>query len=69
MVKKGEKRGWSAGRKPRPVIAISPWGVETRYSSGREAARELGLRQSGIAYVLSGARKSTGHYRFKYADE
>ena len=68
MVKKGEKRHWCAGRKPKPVIAISPLGEETLYPSGRDAARNLNLRQSGITYVLSGQRKTTGGYRFKYAD-
>lgn len=53
----------------KPVIAINGWGKERRFPSGREAARQLGLRQSGIAYCLAGQRKKTGGYRFKYAEE
>ena len=69
MIKKGEKRTWNAGRSPKPVIAIDRLGTETRYPSGRDAARKLCLRQSGIAYVLSGSRKTTGGYQFRYADD
>lgn len=60
---------WVAEAKSKPVIAINGWGKEFRFPSGREAARQLGLRQSGIAYCLSGQRKKTGGYRFRYADE
>lgn len=64
-----EKRKSNGGLKPKPVIAINGWGVETRYSSGREAARQLGIQQSGVTYCLSGQRKKAGGYRFRYADE
>lgn len=65
---KGKPRTWNSGRKRRPVIAVNGWGEETRFSSGREAARELGIRQSGIAYVLSGKQKTSGGYSFRYDD-
>lgn len=59
----------SRTRRNKPVIAIDGWGKETRYSSGREAARQLGITQSGVTYVLSGQRKTSGGYRFRYAEE
>lgn len=59
---------WVAKAKSKPVIAINGWGKETLYPSGREAARQLGLNQSGVAYVLAGKRKKTGGYRFRYAE-
>lgn len=55
-------------KRNKPVIAIDGWGNETEYDSGREAARQLGISQSGITYVLSGERKTAGGYRFKYAE-
>lgn len=53
-------------RKGRKVIAINGWGEEFEFISGREAARELGIPQSCVNYVLTGQRKSSGGYRFKY---
>lgn len=58
----------NSGLKARPVIAINGWGKETWFPSGREAARQLGIQQSGVTYVLSGQRKKAGGYRFRYAD-
>lgn len=55
-------------KRNRPVIAINGWGEETWFPSGREAARQLGIHQSGVTYVLSGQRKTTNGYRFRYAD-
>lgn len=52
----------------KPVIAIDGWGNETKYPSGREAARQLEINQSGVTYVLSGKRKTAGGYRFRYAE-
>ena len=66
---KGRARPIGAGRKPRPVIATDGRGNETCYPSGREAARQLAMRQSGITYVLSGERKTAGGYRFRYAED
>ena len=66
--KRGKPRPWNSGRKRRPVVATNGWGEEIRFASGREAARELGLRQSGITYVLSGKQQTTGGYRFRYDD-
>lgn len=63
------KRSWQAGKPSKPVIATNGWGVETWYPSGREAARQLGIQQSGITYVISGQRKKAGGYRFRYAEE
>lgn len=65
---RGQPRPWDSGTKRRPVIATNGWGEETRFISGREAARQLGVRQSGITYVLSGKQKTTGGYRFRYDD-
>ena len=55
-------------KRNKPVVAINGWGEEIWFPSGREAARQLGIRQSGITYVLSGQRKTTNGYRFRYAD-
>ena len=63
------KRAWQAGRPSKPVIAINGWGKETWFPSGREAARQLGIQQSGVTYVLSGQRKKAGGYRFRYAED
>lgn len=59
----------SRTKRNKPVIAIDGWGNETLYSSGREAARQLGITQSGVTYVLSGQRKTSGGYRFRYANK
>lgn len=64
-----EKKKSKGGLKPKPVIAIDGWGRERRFESGREAARQLNIRQSGVTYVLSGKRKKAGGYRFRYAEE
>lgn len=66
--KTDKTRSWNSGLKQKAVIAIDGWGNETLYPSGREAARQLGLNQSGITYVLSGKRKTSGGYRFRYAE-
>ena len=66
---RAKKRAWVAGRPSKPVIAINGWGRETWFPSGREAARQLGIRQSGVTYCLSGQRKKAGGYRFRYADD
>ena len=55
-------------QRSKPVIAINGWGKERWFPSGREAARQLGLHQSGVTYCLSGQRKKSGGYRFKYAE-
>lgn len=60
---------WVAAAKSKPVIAINGWGEEFRFPSGREAARKLGINQSGVTYCLSGQRKKAGGYRFRYAEE
>lgn len=63
------KRAWQAGKPSKPVIAVDGWGKEKWFPSGREAARQLGIRQSGVTYVLSGQRRKAGGYRFRYADD
>lgn len=63
-----KNRSWNSGLKQKAIVVIDGWGNETLYPSGREAARQLGINQSGITYVLSGKRKSSGGYRFRYAD-
>lgn len=67
--RKGKPRTWDAGKKARPVIAINGWGEEIRFSSGREAARQLNISQGSITHVLSGQRRTAGGYQFRYADE
>lgn len=67
--KKKMKKPWVAETKSKPVYAINGWGIGTRYPSAREAARRLGLDQSTVTAVLRGRRKTTGGYRFKYAEE
>lgn len=63
-----EERVITKTKRNKPVIAINGWGEERRFESGREAARQLGIQQSGVTYVLSGQRKTAGGYRFKYAE-
>lgn len=65
---KGRERPAGSGRPSRPVVATDGWGNETCYSSGREACRQLEVRQSCLTEVLAGRRKTTGGYRFRYAD-
>lgn len=65
---RGKPKPWVAEQKGKPIVAIDAWGNETVYPSGREAARQLGVRQSSITYVLSGQRKTANGYRFRYAD-
>ena len=64
-----KSKPWVAEAKGKPVIAINGWGKEFYFPSGREAARKLGLRQSGVNYCLTGQRKKTGGYRFRYAEK
>lgn len=64
-----EKKAVERTKRNKPVIAINGWGEEQRFESGREAARQLGIQQSGVTYALSGQRRTAGGYRFKYADE
>lgn len=59
---------WVRTTKSKAVVAIDGWGNETVYPSGREAARQLGLNQSGVTYILAGKRKTTGGYTFRYAE-
>ena len=63
---RGKPKPWIAEQKGKPIIAMDGWGKEKWFPSGREAARQLGVRQSSIAYVLSGQRKTAGGYRFRY---
>lgn len=60
---------WVAAAKSKPVIAINGWGKEFYFPSGREAARQLGIQQSGVNYCLTGQRKKAGGYRFRYAEK
>ena len=46
-----------------PIICIET-GIE--YYGARECARQMGLHQQGITAVLTGKRKTTGGYTFKY---
>lgn len=52
------------------VIAINmETGEEDYFVSQHEAARQLNVSQQHIWGVLNGWRRSTGGYRFKYADD
>lgn len=66
---KGRPRPKGSGRPERPVIARDQYGNEFWFKSGREAARQLGVRQSGITYVLAGEQKTTGGYTIRYVEE
>ena len=62
------EKAFAARRKP--VIAINTAdGTRTRYISQHDAARSLGVMQQHIWGVLNGNRRSTGGYRFEYADK
>lgn len=49
----------------KPVFCIE---LNTTYESVSQAAKELGVFQSAISACLTGKRKSTGGYHFKYAE-
>lgn len=63
----GKPKPWVQDYKSIPVYAIDTWGNEIWYPSGREAARQLNLRQSGVTATLTGRQKTVGGYRFRYA--
>ena len=63
---RGVPKPWVAEQKSIPIIAVDNWGNTVRYSSAREAGRQLGLDQSTITAVIKGRRKTTGGYRFYY---
>ena len=57
-----------ARTRSKPVIAIDIKTGETfEFSSGTAAAVELGVHGSAISQVVSGKRKSTKGYRFRFA--
>lgn len=65
-----KKQTFAANKaRSKPVIAINSLGEERKYSSGRAAAKDLGIAHSGVTYCLSGKRKTSGGYRFRYVDE
>lgn len=49
----------------KPVLCIE---LNTTYESVSQAAKELGVFQSAISLCLTGKRKTTGGYHFKYAE-
>lgn len=51
----------------KPVEAVDEKGNVTVFSSQTEAAKVLGLCQSNVGKVLSGQRKQTGGYIFRFA--
>ena len=58
-----------ARTRSKPVIAIDIKTGETfEFSSGTAAAAELGVHRSAISLVISGKRKSTNGYRFRFAE-
>lgn len=66
---KGKSRPWIAEQKGRPVIGINDEGDVIEFSSGREAARQLGLSLSSVNEVCRGRQKTAGGYRFKRKDD
>lgn len=51
-----------------PIIATNlTTGESTKFNSGKECARRLGLYPSNITHVLKGRQKQTGGYIFEYA--
>lgn len=63
---KGKPKPWVAEAKGKPIYAIDPWGNETWYPSGREAARQLGLARSSVNDTLNGRQRTASGYRFRY---
>ena len=58
----------AAHKRSKPVIAEDIKTGETfEFSSGTAAAVELGVHGSAISQVISGKRKSTKGYRFRFA--
>jgi len=59
-----------APRVARPVIAISPAGVETQYDSMSSCGKELGIHPNSIQFVCDGMHKSAsnpdGRWTFRY---
>ena len=55
--------------KSRPVFKVDKrtGSIIARYESGNIAAKENGLEQANIHGCISGKRKSTGGYKWKYA--
>lgn len=51
------------------VVAISPDGKKHRFTSIREAGRQLDIPSSNIVGCLKGRLKTAGGYRWKYAKE
>ena len=66
--KRGKPQPWVAEQKGVPVIAIDKEGVESYYPSAREAGRQLLINHSGITGVLNNRYKTSGGYKFRYAD-
>lgn len=64
---RGKPKPWVAEQKSIAVIAVDPYGNETKYPSAREAARQLGLDQSAITSVIKGRYHKTKGYTFYYA--
>lgn len=65
---RGKPKPWVAEQKGIPVVAIDGWGNRERYSSAREAGRQLNIDQSHITAVLRGRRNTACGYRFEYDD-
>ncbi|AIA65106.1 HNH endonuclease [Enterococcus phage IME-EFm1] len=54
----------------KPIIAIDiANGEYNEYNSGKECAIQLGLNHGHISSVLTGKRRQTGGYVFKYLDK
>jgi hypothetical protein len=63
---RGKPKPWVTEQKSVPIVAVDDWGNETKFTSARDAARQLNLDSSTITAVIKGRRKSTGGFRFYY---
>ena len=61
---KGRSRPWVAGQKAKPIIAVDNIGGKTRYTSIKEAGRQLGIESSQISDVLHGRQNTCRGLRF-----
>jgi len=51
----------------KPIVAYAPDGESRAFQSIRDASQELGVLYTGISNCLTGRSKSSGGYKFQYA--
>jgi hypothetical protein len=66
---KGRNRPNGSGKKPRPVIRTDVNGIETRYDSIADAARDIGCYGTQISGCCNGKQKTVHGYKWRYAEE